>query len=291
MTSYFTGASSSASPASASGATSSRFSLASSAVSSPPPSLYSSSQNPSSSTISNVPNPNRRESNRSSVIQPSSLQQQLFGGGGGGGAAPASGGGGGGTGGPVNILERPLNKTKGAEVGMGAWSFLLAEVVAYSQSRVDSVHDLEARLSSLGYEAGQRILTLLLLRNTQTAGGKDPRREHRLIPILQFVHTQVYKYCFGKPADGLERSVEEENEYMITLNQPPLTQHISVPKDMSQLSCEAFTAGIVEGVLDGLDVPARVTAHTVGTDQYPQRTVILIKLDQKVMDREEALGK
>lgn len=41
---------------------------------------------------------------------------------------------------------------------------------------------------------------------------------------------------------------------MLTLNQPPLTQHISIPKDMSQLSCEAFTAGIVEGVLDGLDV-------------------------------------
>jgi hypothetical protein len=34
-----------------------------------------------------------------------------------------------------------------------------------------------------------------------------------------------------------------------------------------------------------------VTAHTVGTDQYPQRTVILIKLDGRVMDREEALGK
>lgn len=41
---------------------------------------------------------------------------------------------------------------------------------------------------------------------------------------------------------------------MITLNQPPLTQFISVPKDMSQLSCEAYTAGIVEGVLDGLEV-------------------------------------
>lgn len=95
---------------------------------------------------------------------------------------------------------------------------------------------------------------------------QDPRREHRLIPILQFVHTQVYKYAFGRPADGLERSVEGEDECgshdtapiltadMITMNQPPLTQHISIPKDMSQLSCEAFTAGIVEGVLDGLDV-------------------------------------
>ncbi|ADV20488.1 BET3 family protein [Cryptococcus gattii E566] len=210
---------------------------------------------------------------------PASLQQQLF------GPSPA------GANAPRNIIDRPLAKTKGAEVAMGAWAFLFAEIVAYSQSRVDSVSDLEARLSSLGYDAGQRILPLLLLRNIHASGIKEPKREHRLIPILQFIHTQVYRYCFGKAADGLERSVEEENEYMITLNQPPLTQFISVPKDMSQLSCEAFTAGIVEGVLDGLQVPARVTAHTVPTDAFPQRTVILIKLDQKVMDREEALGK
>ncbi|KAL7419083.1 Trafficking protein particle complex subunit 31 [Cryptotrichosporon argae] len=192
---------------------------------------------------------------------------------------------------PPNILDRPLNRAKGAEVSMAAWAFLIAEIIAYSQSRVDSVADLEKRLTSLGYEAGQRILSLLLLRNAQAANMKDPRQEHRLIPILQFIHTQVYRYCFGKPADGLERSVDGEDEYMLTLNQPPLTQHISVPKDLAQLSCEAFTAGIVEGALDGLDVPARVTAHTVATDQFPQRTVILIKLDQKVMDREAALGK
>ena len=39
---------------------------------------------------------------------------------------------------------------------------------------------------------------------------------------------------------------------MLTLNQPPLTQHISIPKDMAQLSVEAYTAGLVEGVMDGL---------------------------------------
>jgi hypothetical protein len=41
---------------------------------------------------------------------------------------------------------------------------------------------------------------------------------------------------------------------MLTLNQPPLTQHISIPKDMAQLSVEAYTAGLVEGVMDGLDL-------------------------------------
>ena len=70
----------------------------------------------------------------------------------------------------------------------------------------------DCRLSSIGYSAGQRILSLLLLRTTLAAPSKDPKREHRLIPILQFVHTHVYRYVFGRPADGLERSVEGEDE-------------------------------------------------------------------------------
>ena len=45
---------------------------------------------------------------------------------------------------------------------------------------------------------------------------------------------------------------EADKVDMLTLNQPPLTQHISIPKDMAQLSVEAYTAGLVEGVMDGL---------------------------------------
>jgi len=39
---------------------------------------------------------------------------------------------------------------------------------------------------------------------------------------------------------------------MIVDNDPPITRNISIPRDMSQLSCSSFTAGIVEAVLDGL---------------------------------------
>jgi hypothetical protein len=39
---------------------------------------------------------------------------------------------------------------------------------------------------------------------------------------------------------------------MIIDNDPLIERHISVPKDMNQLSCSSFTAGIVEAVLDGL---------------------------------------
>ncbi|GHJ86072.1 hypothetical protein NliqN6_2474 [Naganishia liquefaciens] len=191
----------------------------------------------------------------------------------------------------LSIIDRPLNRMRGAEVGLAAWAFLYSGIIAYSQNRVDSVVELENRLAALGREAGKRIIAVQMLRNAQTANLKDPKREHRLIPILQYIHTQIYRYCFGKPADGLEKSVDGDDEYMLTSNQPPLTQHISTPRDLSQLSCEAYTAGLIEGVLEGLEIQARVTAHTVPTEAFPNRTVILIKLDQAVMDREAGLGK
>ena len=104
---------------------------------------------------------------------------------------------------------------------------------------------------------------------------------------------------------------------MISTNVPLFSKSISIPKDMSQLSVEAITAGIVEAALDGLGFvsvilavewkaqalilaifwlcclflqPARVTAHSVPTPEFPFRTTILIKLDPAVMAREEALG-
>jgi hypothetical protein len=100
---------------------------------------------------------------------------------------------------------------------------------------------------------------------------------------------------------------------MIIDNDPPIERHISVPRDMSQLSCSSFTAGIVEAVLDGLSFvrvnfpskknnkknkanlitlflqPARVTAHNTPNSQFLNRTTILIKLEKSVLDREELL--
>jgi hypothetical protein len=60
--------------------------------------------------------------------------------------------------------------------------------------------------------------------------------------------------CDNRSQSKIDADANANAADMLTMNQPPLTQHISVPKDMAQLSCEAFTAGIVEGVLDALDV-------------------------------------
>jgi hypothetical protein len=69
--------------------------------------------------------------------------------------------------------------------------------------------------------------------------------------MLSFIHTQLYKALFLRPADGLERSTENEEQYMIYDNDPILTRSIEVPKDMNQLSCMALFAGVIEAVMDG----------------------------------------
>ncbi|SJX65607.1 related to TRS31-TRAPP subunit of 31 kDa involved in targeting and fusion of ER to golgi transport vesicles [Sporisorium reilianum f. sp. reilianum] len=191
-----------------------------------------------------------------------------------------------------DILERPRDKTRTAEVSLSSLSFLFSEMVSYTQNRVTGVTDLEKRLSLIGYTIGQRVLGMAMHRQEMTSNAKNPKRETRLLPTLLWIHTGFWKAAFGRPADSLERSTEagRSDEYMISTNVPTFSKSICVPNDMSQLSVEAITAGMVEAALDGLGFPARVTAHTVATPQFPSRTTILIKLDKCVMDREDALA-
>lgn len=41
------------------------------------------------------------------------------------------------------------------------------------------------------------------------------KRETKLVNMLHFINTQVWKALFGKQADGLEQSVEDEDEYRL----------------------------------------------------------------------------
>jgi hypothetical protein len=83
----------------------------------------------------------------------------------------------------------------------------------------------------------------------------------------------------------------KEDEYMISDNDPLVNQYISVPKEMSQLNCAAFVAGVMEGVCDGTGFPATVTAIGAGTDLWPGKTVFLIKFEPEVLERESFLQK
>ena len=66
---------------------------------------------------------------------------------------------------------------------------------------------------------------------------------------------------------------------MISDNEPIISKFISIPKEIKSLNCGAFVAGIVEAVLDSMSFPATVTAHSTGTDKFPTRMTILVKVN------------
>ncbi|CAN6359669.1 unnamed protein product, partial [Urochloa humidicola] len=184
----------------------------------------------------------------------------------------------------ANVLDKPLSRGR-QEVSLSAFAFLFSELVQYNQTQVDNIAELERRLEDAGYAVGARVLELLCHRE------KGNRRETRLLGILSFIHSTVWKVLFGKVADSLEKGTEHEDEYMISEKELLVNRFISVPKDMGAFNCGAFVAGIVKGVLDNAGFPAVVTAHFVPIEgQQRPRTTILIKFAEEVLHREARLG-
>lgn len=160
-------------------------------------------------------------------------------------------------------------------------SFLFSALVQQVQKNVTGIPELERKLSNHGYRIGQRCLELYTYRDI-----KNRKRETRLLGILQWIYTVLWKNLFGRTADTLEKSREAEEEYMLIDNDPIINKFISVPKELQALNCGAFVAGIIEGCMDNSLFPCRVTAHSVATDQFPNRTVFLVKLEASVLERE-----
>jgi len=130
---------------------------------------------------------------------------------------------------------------------------------------------------------GARILEVLFHRE------KGNRREIRLQGILQFINTNVWRCLFGKSADSLE--IYNDDEYLISDKTLLVNRFISVPKDLGELTCAAFVAGIVKGVLRDAGFSAEVSAYfsTVEGQARP-RTNILMKFAPEVIEREQRLG-
>lgn len=189
------------------------------------------------------------------------------------------------------IYSRPLNRTKTTETSQAAFAYLFSEMVAYAQHRVKGIQELEQRLNVQGHPIGLKLLDLLLYREP----ARSQTRPLTIINLLHFIKTAIWQHLFGRQADRLEKSSEPDkaNEYMIIDNEPLVNQYISVPREMSQLNCAAFVAGVVEGVCDGADFPAKVTAHTIEDKEmlWPGKTVFLVKFREEVVEREAFLGK
>ncbi|KAI7939290.1 hypothetical protein MJO29_014026 [Puccinia striiformis f. sp. tritici] len=199
------------------------------------------------------------------------------------------------------------------DVNLVAFELMFAEIVRYTQQRVDGIGEFEKKLNILGYQVGSRLLSLLSLRDAlsgspnaislstgksislgggsiSSASSTIPIRLIRLVPVLSWIHSTLWKTVVGKAADVLEHSNENEDEYMISDNDLLITRAITIPKDMSQLSCGAYMAGIVEGALDGLGFPSRVTSHSAPSPQFPKRTTLLIKFEKACINRENSFS-
>ena len=117
---------------------------------------------------------------------------------------------------------------------------------------------------------------------------KGNRREIRLQGILQFINTNIWRCLFGKVADSLE--VYNDDEYVISDRSPLVNRFISVPKDLGDLNCAAFVAGIIKGVLDIAGFPAEVSAYYAPVEgQIHPRTNFFMKFSPAFIATSNAL--
>lgn len=180
------------------------------------------------------------------------------------------------------LLSKPLPRGR-QEVSLSAFAYLLSELVQHSQARVRDVAALERRLEDAGAQVGARMLEVVVARD------KQGRRETRVAGVLQLVSQALWKALLGKPADSLE--ILEDDEYIVCDNNLLVNRFVSVPKDLGQLNCGAFVAGIVRGALEDAGFPATVSAYYAPVEgQARPRTNVLIKFAPEVMEREARLG-
>ncbi|KAF2138903.1 uncharacterized protein K452DRAFT_311352 [Aplosporella prunicola CBS 121167] len=214
------------------------------------------------------------------------------------------------------IYDRNLGRSKNAELSRAAFAYLFVEMIAYAQRRVTGIADLEKRLNTQGYPLGLKLLDLLSTRSPSSALATlpNPTRPTRILPLLQFITTTLWKHLFNRPADALEKSTASDTDYMITDNAPLVVEYVSTPREMASLNVAAFVAGVVEGVCDGAGFSTKgVTAHWADDSQgaaaqaaavaaaggvqgpeapremWPCKTIFLIKFDERVIERENIL--
>eukprot|EP00931_Biecheleriopsis_adriatica_P088163 TRINITY_DN62537_c0_g1_i1.p1 TRINITY_DN62537_c0_g1~~TRINITY_DN62537_c0_g1_i1.p1 ORF type:complete len:205 (+),score=45.47 TRINITY_DN62537_c0_g1_i1:50-616(+) len=181
-----------------------------------------------------------------------------------------------------SVYDRSLQKPRN-EPSLSMFAFLFAEVVDYCLKKANVMQELEERLHEMGRPVGVRVLDLYCLRENRN------RRETRLLPMLNFISQPVWKQLFGHTAELL-KGQDHENEYMLNDKALLVNRFISVPRDLGDVNCGAFVAGVVEGMLRSAEFPAKASAHTVEEPGGGSSTTILIRFEESVMVRERRLS-
>ncbi len=181
------------------------------------------------------------------------------------------------------LLDTSLSKSRThPEVSLSAFAFLFAELVGHSYNRVTQVPDLERKLEQVGRGVGRRVLELVCFRE------RRGRREKKIIPMLQFVTGPCWKTLFGKDADSLQASADEDGVYMIYEADPVTNRFISVPANLGgnrSLNVAAYIGGIIGGVLGAAGFPASVQAILAEDG----RTAFVITFEAHVVARDKTI--
>uniref|UniRef100_T1K5T1 Trafficking protein particle complex subunit 5 n=1 Tax=Tetranychus urticae TaxID=32264 RepID=T1K5T1_TETUR len=120
----------------------------------------------------------------------------------------------------------------------------------------------------MGYHVVQRLVDLTFIRE------KNYKRKTKLIKILIFIKTNLWKTLFVKDADKLEHSNDDPTTYYIIESDPIVNRYISYNRDKGSLNCASFIGGIIEN--------AKVTVH------WHKGTTFMIKFGQAVIDRDKS---
>lgn len=129
-------------------------------------------------------------------------------------------------------------------------------------ARAAPVPDLEKELFELGKPVGMRVLELCQYREKGSSSAcNNAKREIKIVNMLHFVNNQIWKTLFGRPADGLEQSVDDDDEYRILDRQPITNKFVSLgmTKDHGGTNCAYYIAGIVEGALQSAGMDCKVS--------------------------------
>ena len=106
------------------------------------------------------------------------------------------------------------------------------------------------------------------------------KREVKIVNMLHYINNQVWKTMFGKPGDGIEQSIEDDDEYRIIDSNPLTNKFTSAGQqdDSSKMrtksmggpggdaaanlgpNCASFVAGIVEGMLNSAKLHCKCSA-------------------------------
>jgi hypothetical protein len=173
------------------------------------------------------------------------------------------------------VLDRPLTKTQRNDVSLSFFAFVFAETVAMCMNRATEERGFEQRLHDLGLSVGHRLLEVFLTREKAT------KRETRIVPLLNFVATTIWKSLFGHAAEVSKG--ESESEYMLTDRALVLNRFISVPPEMAGFNCGCYAAGIVQGILSSAALPAAVSAHSVDGSRD---TVLVVEFEPEAMKQD-----